>query len=206
MLKFITGPTKSGKSQKLKSSVSEIPLRHMCFRWHLKDSESDFIPTSSPMKILRRVMDSRTTVVGIDDIHLFPEDIVNMCLALLAADKIVIIAGHLQDWRGFPYSHVNILSVLSDKMIKLCSKCYLCNQLASRHIEIDEDKTTRLEPMCTVCHMKVLGHNGIEYFGELIESSNEGLRKTDKVEPILKEEDIDGTAKHDAQTDEESRE
>ena len=64
-----------------------------------------------------------TRVVGIDEIHFFDDEIVNVCEKLANDKRRVIAAGLEKDYKGVPFENVAALMALAEYVTKNKSKC-----------------------------------------------------------------------------------
>ena len=65
-------------------------------------------------------------VVGIDELHFFPDEIVEIALQLVENGKRVIVAGLELDFRGEPFLFVAKLLAFADDVTKLKAICTQC--------------------------------------------------------------------------------
>ncbi len=73
-----------------------------------------------------------TTVVAIDEIQFFDNEIVEVCETLAEQDKRVICAGLDMDFRGAPFGPMPALMARAEYVDKLHAICVVCGEEASR--------------------------------------------------------------------------
>jgi thymidine kinase len=88
-------------------------------------------PVSSAAEI-GPALDADTTVVAIDEVQFFDEDVVRVCEALAEDGKRVICAGLDMDFRGIPFGPMPQLMARSEQVRKLHAICVVCGDEASR--------------------------------------------------------------------------
>jgi thymidine kinase len=88
-------------------------------------------PVALPQEIIDS-LDSDTTVVAIDEVQFFSEDIVPLVESLAARGIRVIIAGLDMDFRGEPFGPLPHLLSLAEEVTKLHAICVVCGEQASR--------------------------------------------------------------------------
>ena len=91
----------------------------------------DAYPVSSAKEI-GPALDADTTVIAIDEVQFFDEDVVRVCEALAEAGKRVICAGLDMDFRGIPFGPMPQLMARSEQVRKLHAICVVCGDEASR--------------------------------------------------------------------------
>jgi thymidine kinase len=104
-------------------------------------------------------------VVGFDEAQFFREDLKGLCEALIAAGKIVIVAGLNGTFMRDPWPTVSALIPLANNITKLSAICSLCGNEADYTAKIEGDplaviemagKTekgaARYEPRCAQCY------------------------------------------------------
>ena len=89
-------------------------------------SKIEALSVSSPEEIIDYVETNATQVVGIDEGHFFPEELVNIVSILVQAKKRVIVAGLELDFKGVPFRGMATLLALADKVLKLNAICTEC--------------------------------------------------------------------------------
>jgi thymidine kinase len=73
-----------------------------------------------------------TEVVAIDEVQFFPDDIIDVCDALVRDGFRVIVAGLDTDFRGEPFGPMPPLMAQAEKVDKLRAICVVCGREASR--------------------------------------------------------------------------
>jgi thymidine kinase len=73
-----------------------------------------------------------TTVVAIDEVQFFDDDIVAVCEQLADEGRRVICAGLDTDFRGIPFGAMPALMARAEEVDKLHAICVLCGEEASR--------------------------------------------------------------------------
>lgn len=88
-------------------------------------------PVSSASEILADLQPD-TTVVAIDEVQFFDQDVIEICDALAERGKRVICAGLDTDFRGVPFGPIPDLMARSEQVDKLHAICVVCGEEASR--------------------------------------------------------------------------
>lgn len=81
---------------------------------------------------IEKELDSDTTVVAIDEVQFFDQEIVDVCDALAESGKRVICAGLDMDFRGVPFGPMPDLMARAEEVSKLHAICVICGNEASR--------------------------------------------------------------------------
>ncbi len=81
---------------------------------------------------LRAALQLETTVVAIDEVQFFSEDIVALCDELAYDGRRVICAGLDTDFRGVPFGFLPELMARAEQVDKLHAICVVCGEDASR--------------------------------------------------------------------------
>ncbi len=68
------------------------------------------------------------SVVGIDELHFFPIELVTIICKLIEKGKRVIISGLDLDFRGEPFKITSLLLSIADEVTKLKAICTTCGQ------------------------------------------------------------------------------
>lgn len=89
------------------------------------------IPVNSAAAILD-VLDAKTTVVAIDEVQFFDNDVVGICERLASDGKRVICAGLDMDFRGLPFGPMPQLLARAEQVDKLHAICMKCAEPATR--------------------------------------------------------------------------
>lgn len=71
------------------------------------------------------------TIIGIDEVQFLSQEIVEICLKLLAQNKKVIVAGLDMDYKGKPFGPIPHLLAICDDFCKLHSLCSVCGDKAN---------------------------------------------------------------------------
>ena len=77
-------------------------------------------------------LDSNTTVVAIDEVQFFANDLIEICEKLAENGKRVICAGLDTDFRGVPFGPMPDLLARAEHVDKLHAICVICGEEASR--------------------------------------------------------------------------
>jgi thymidine kinase len=88
-------------------------------------------PVKSAKEILDRI-DSDTQVVGIDEIHFFGPDLVEVCEVLAEQGRRVVVAGLDQDYRGEPFEATSRLMAVAEFVTKNLAICVNCGGPANK--------------------------------------------------------------------------
>ncbi|MDX1412910.1 MAG: thymidine kinase [Candidatus Promineifilaceae bacterium] len=91
----------------------------------------DAHPVTSSSGIISE-LDPDTTVVAIDEVQFFDEDVVEICEALAEDGRRVICAGLDMDFRGVPFGPMPQLMARAEHVRKLHAICVICGNEASR--------------------------------------------------------------------------
>lgn len=92
---------------------------------------TDAVPINSSCNIQDR-LDPNTTVVAIDEVQFFDNDIVSVVEDLADTGIRVIIAGLDTDFRGEPFGSVPSLMSVAEEVQKLHAICTICGEDASK--------------------------------------------------------------------------
>ena len=178
-LTLILGPMKSGKTLELISRIS--PLKFMPVKFSLfqplrnvRDEEvaSRAGATLAGQKIqsLKEILNHDLEIVGIDEVHMFlPED-VEVVETLLKKQVKVIISGLDMDWKGKLFETVSRLIELGPQEIiykrSVCEKCLKYNGIYTQIFKgndpvveglppvVPDDGTYQYKPVCRECFVK----------------------------------------------------
>ncbi len=171
-IEVITGSMFSGKTQELirrlklamiaKQKV-QIFNSHLDVRYAKKHIVShdkhmlDAIPIKNAKEILKKV-EKDTVVVGIDEVHFFSEDIVDVCEKLANDGKRVIVAGLDLDWRGEPFMNIAKLMAKAEYVTKNLAICMVCGapahysqKLVENDARIEVGASDKYEARCRKC-------------------------------------------------------
>lgn len=121
-------------------------------------------PMAAAPNILDAV-DPRTSVVAIDEVQFFDDEIVEVCEALAEMGKRVICAGLDMDFRGVPFGPMPDLLARAEDVSKLHAICVVCGEEASRTQRLIEGRPAAIndpivlvgaaevyEARCRQCH------------------------------------------------------
>ncbi len=89
------------------------------------------IPVSDSVELLAN-LDSRTTVVAVDEVQFFDAGIVNVVQDLASRGIRVILAGLDMDFRGEPFGPMPQLLAIAEEVTKLHAICVICGEDACR--------------------------------------------------------------------------
>lgn len=81
---------------------------------------------------LRALIEPDTTVVALDEVQFFDDDVVALCEELADRGVRVIVAGLDMDFRGEPFGPVPALMARAEQVSKLQAICVVCGGPASR--------------------------------------------------------------------------
>ncbi|MCA9920783.1 MAG: thymidine kinase [Anaerolineales bacterium] len=129
-------------------------------------------PVASPKDILPQLQ-ADTTVVAIDEVQFFSDEIIPVCEALAEAGKRVICAGLDMDFRGVPFGPIPALMARAEHVSKLHAICVKCGEDASRTQRLIDGKPAAFddpivlvgaaevyEARCRHCHQVLPVRNG----------------------------------------------
>lgn len=88
-------------------------------------------PVSSAAAILEHLQDS-TTVVAIDEVQFFDNEVVSICQTLADRGIRVIVAGLDMDFRAMPFGTMPQLLSIAEEIDKLHAICVICGNSATR--------------------------------------------------------------------------
>lgn len=81
---------------------------------------------------IMRLLNAATTVVAIDEVQFFDQDIVPIIEALADKNIRIIVAGLDTDFRGEPFGCMPSLLCKAEEIVKLHAICTVCGEEASR--------------------------------------------------------------------------
>ncbi len=120
--------------------------------------KADFKPNKL-MDIIDELKDYR--VIGIDEGHFFPDDLVKFCEILADSGKIIIVAALDSDYLRRPLEHVTELMAKSESVVKLMAICQYCGKDAAFSLKTEEnDELYKVggddlyKAVCRGCHKK----------------------------------------------------
>ncbi len=130
----------SGKSEELirrvtRSRIARIPVQtfkpaiDVRYADHQVVSHSALSVEAQPVSdsdALVRAVDDSTVVVGIDEGQFFDEGLVDVCEALAAAHKQVIVAGLDLDYLRRPFEPIPTLCGRAEYVTKMLAVCHRC--------------------------------------------------------------------------------
>lgn len=143
-IEIITGCVSSGKTEELFKRVERAQLQGddiILFKPEIDNQSERTIESRSgkrkeavmvnekgegPKEILAHV--GKEKVIGIDNAHLFSDELLPVVEELAHKDKRVIISGLDQTYRGEPFEPVPQLLALSDYIDKLHAVCAKCGE------------------------------------------------------------------------------
>lgn len=87
-----------------------------------------------PLELYKLVQEVHpyASVVGIDEVQFFSNDIIGVVRQLSSEGRRVIVAGLDMDFRGEPFGSVPVLMALADEVTKLKAVCVRCHKDATR--------------------------------------------------------------------------
>jgi thymidine kinase len=89
------------------------------------------VPVENTAQV-RDLIESDTTVVALDEVQFFDDDVVMLCEELADRGVRVIVAGLDMDFRGVPFGPVPALVARAENVQKLQAICVVCGGPASR--------------------------------------------------------------------------
>ncbi len=140
-LEVICGPMFSGKSEELIRRLrrAEIAKQKVAVFKHALDDRRNIDnvtshngnsikahATDTSSTILNDVANNDYSVVGIDEVQFFNQDIITVICTLINNGARVIVAGLDLDFRGMPFGPIPTLLAIADKITKLQSICTNC--------------------------------------------------------------------------------
>lgn len=145
-IEVITGSMFSGKTEELIRRLRRATIARQkvqVFKPIIDDrykvekvtshSGSDFraLPIKSAVNIIDH-LDSDTTVVAVDEVQFFNNEIVPITQKLADRGLRVIISGLDTDFRGEPFGPMPVLMAQAERIDKLHAICMVCGEQASR--------------------------------------------------------------------------
>lgn len=139
-LEVICGSMFSGKSEELirrlkRSKLAKLNI--LAFKHRLDDrtlieyvvshngNKIMAMPIDNPEEILRLVT-PEIQVIGIDELHFFNQEIINVICELIEQGKRVVTAGLELDFKQEPFGYVALLLAMADSITKLKAICMEC--------------------------------------------------------------------------------
>lgn len=97
---------------------------------HVGRERTAFVVSDSPdgLDKILELADKNVDVVGIDELHFFPERIVEVIIKLIDNGKRVITAGLELNFRGEPFPTVATLMAFADEVLKFKAICVVCGK------------------------------------------------------------------------------
>ena len=89
------------------------------------------VPVENTAQV-RELVEADTTVVALDEVQFFDQDVVALCEELADRGARVIVAGLDMDFRGVPFGPVPALVARAEHVQKLQAICVVCGGPASR--------------------------------------------------------------------------
>ena len=93
--------------------------------------QAEAVPVESTAQ-LRALIEPDTTVVALDEVQFFNDDVVALCEELASQGIRIIVAGLDMDFRGEPFGPTPTLLARAERVDKLQAICVVCGGLASR--------------------------------------------------------------------------
>ncbi|HXW52904.1 MAG TPA: thymidine kinase [Myxococcota bacterium] len=184
-LEVICGPMFSGKTEELIRRIRRVqyarlsaivfkPAIDMRYSDDMVVSHSDHKISSVPVADvahIRAYLGSakiRFHVVGLDEVHFFSHEIMELCEELVDSGVRVIAAGLCEDYLGRPFGFMPQLLAHADIVTKLWAICMRCGALASKSQRIrrpgEDIKEEQVvvgaslyyEARCRSCHKKAV--------------------------------------------------
>jgi thymidine kinase len=97
------------------------------------------VAVTDPREILKKVSPD-TDVIGIDEVHFFPLEIVGVAESLADSGRRVIAAGLDQDYRGQPFEPTARLLAVAEYVTKNLAICVVCGNAANRSQRVSSGK------------------------------------------------------------------
>jgi len=101
------------------------------------------IARDKPFGIVKKLLDigkNNIDVVGIDNAHLFPGELVTAVRFMLGFGLRIIVSGLDTDFKGDPFGSMPILMALANEVIKLRAICTECHQEGTRSQRLVDGK------------------------------------------------------------------
>jgi len=172
-IEVVAGPMFSGKSEELIRLLRRAAIarqRVQVFKPALDNrySEGDVVSHSQwriPCQVVenaaevRRRLDPRTEVVGIDEAQFFDDELPRICTHLANLGKRIVVAGLDMDYRGVPFGPMPELLAIAEKVQKIQAICARCGAAAGYTQRLTEDQERVVvgasdvyEARCRRCH------------------------------------------------------
>jgi len=105
----------------------------------------------APAKAILDNIQADTTVVAVDEVQFFDQDVVQICHILAERGIRVIVAGLDMDFRGEPFGPIPALMAEAERVDKLHAICVVCGSQASRTQRLIDGHPARFdEPIILV--------------------------------------------------------
>ncbi len=144
-LEVVCGPMFSGKSEELirrlrRAKIAKqkvVVFKHAFDNRHNTEqvrshngSVIDAYAFEKVSEIRKHGMHDAITVIGIDEVQFYSDEIIPIICELIDAGKRVIVAGLDLDFRGVPFGPIPTLLAIADIVTKLTAICTVCGQEA----------------------------------------------------------------------------
>ncbi len=147
--------------QKVQTFNSALDVRYG--RNHIISHDLAKIPCH-PARTMRDILDKvepDTQVVGIDEVHFFGPEIVEVCETLADQGRRVIAAGLDQDYRGQPFEATSRLMAVAEFVTKHLAICVVCGAPANKSQRLSHTRkrisvgaADKYEARCRKCFVK----------------------------------------------------
>lgn len=189
-LEIICGSMFSGKTEELIRRLRRAVIAKQKIqvfkpilddRYHLEKVTShngvmfEARPVSQAIDIINE-LEPETTVVAIDEVQFFDQEVLFVCDMLANSGKRVICAGLDMDFRGVPFGPMPELIARAEHVSKLHAICVVCGDEASRTQRLIDDNPAAYddpvvlvgaaevyEARCRQCHEVLPTRNGIKH-------------------------------------------
>ncbi len=179
-IELVIGPMYSGKSEELIRRLKRAKIAKqniVVFKPQIDDrySKDDVVSHSGdsinaiPINKAREIydyIDSKTQVVGIDEVQFFDDEVVDIAIDLADRGIRVIAAGLDMDFKGEPFGPTPRLLAVSEFVDKIQAICSVCGQPATRSQRLINGEPARYndpiiqvgavesyEARCRKCHV-----------------------------------------------------
>ena len=140
-LEVICGPMFSGKSEELIRRLRRAIIARqtvLTFKPIIDDryakkkvqshdgSTINALPVENPKAILEQIHGHNSSVIGIDEVQFFDNNVIGVICTLIDEGKRVIVSGLDLDFRCMPFGPMPMLLAIADKVIKLSAICTQC--------------------------------------------------------------------------------
>jgi thymidine kinase len=157
---MVLGPMKSGKSFELISyfaplKYTDIPYIVLQSAHNVRDekvwSRNGLTLHAEKVASLGDIDSSHYEVIGIDEIHMFPEDDALLIRDLLKQNKRILVSGLEMDYRGEMFPIVQKLLSLGPREVKfkraVCEKCKVPDAIHTQILHKNKPLTSGLPPV-----------------------------------------------------------